>query len=129
MASNPTYFGNLPDAGLDAVEAKTGDTTFEQLDCVSCSPTRDRIEATVQVKRSFGYSGGLCTDGSFEHRRFYVDDGSGCRTRGRPVSTCTTFLFATTAPATPRCRSATWRASPTGPVGAGVAGPCSAGCA
>ena len=34
-----------------------------QIDCVSYSPTRDRIEATVQVKLPFGYSGGLCAQG------------------------------------------------------------------
>ncbi len=82
LATNPNYFGNLPDLGFDPVEPKTGDTTFEQIDCVSYSPTRDRIEATVQVKLPFGYSGGLCGNGSFEHLRFYVDYGSGWEDAG-----------------------------------------------
>src|SRR4051794_21830608 len=82
LAANPNYFGNLPDLGFDPVEVKSGDTTFEEIDCVSYSLTRDRIEATIQVKRSFGYSGGLCSNGSFEHLRFYVDDGSGWQDAG-----------------------------------------------
>src|SRR3954447_13537855 len=82
VATNPNYFGNLPDLGFDAIEVKTGDTTFEEISCVSYSPTRDRIEATVEVKLSSGYSGGLCSKGSFEHLRFYVDDGSGWQDAG-----------------------------------------------
>ena len=38
---------------------------------------RDRIEATLQVKLPFGYGGGLCTAGTFEYVRFYIDYGSG----------------------------------------------------
>ena len=82
LASNPNYFGNVPDLGFEPQEVKKGDTTFEEIDCVSYSPTRDRIEATIQVKLPFGYSGGLCTKGSFEHLRFYVDYGSGWEDAG-----------------------------------------------
>jgi hypothetical protein len=82
LATNPNYFGNLPGFGFDPIEPKTGDTTYEQIDCVSYSPARDRIEATIEVKLPFGYSGGLCGNGSFEHLRFYVDDGSGWQDAG-----------------------------------------------
>jgi hypothetical protein len=82
LAANPNYFGSFPDLGFDVVEPKSGDTTFEEIDCVSYSPTRDRIEATILVKLSFGYSGGLCTRGSFEHLRFYVDYGGGWQDAG-----------------------------------------------
>lgn len=82
LAANPNYFGSLPDVGFDVVEAKSGDTSYEELSCVSYSPARDRIEATIEVKRSFGYVGGPCTPGSFEHVRFYVDYGSGWEDAG-----------------------------------------------
>ena len=59
-----------------------GNTAYEEVQCVSYSPTRDRIEATINVKQTFGYSGGPCTNGSFEHLRFYVDYGSGWEDAG-----------------------------------------------
>lgn len=82
LAANPNYFGTFPDLGFEAVEPKAGDTTFEELDCLSYSPSRDRVEATVLVKRSSGYSGGPCSAGSFEHVRFYVDYGAGWEDAG-----------------------------------------------
>jgi len=77
MASNPNYFGSFPDLGFAVQEAKAGDKSYEEVDCVSYSPGGDRVEATIRVKRSFGYSGDLCTPGSLEHVRFYVSYGSG----------------------------------------------------
>lgn len=82
LATNPNYFGNSPELGFEPIEPKAGDDSYEELACVSYSPSRDRIEATVDVKRSFGYLGGLCTAGSFEHVRFYVDYGSGWEDAG-----------------------------------------------
>jgi len=84
VAINPNYFGTTPEltnAG-PVVEKKGFDTTYEELSCVSYSPERDRIEATLQVKLPFGYSGGLCTPGSNEHVRFYIDYGSGWEDAG-----------------------------------------------
>jgi hypothetical protein len=77
IAANPNHFGSFPDIGLDVVEPKAGDTTYESLSCVGYSQRLDRIEATVVVPREFGYSGGLCSQGSFEYVRFHVDYGSG----------------------------------------------------
>src|SRR5713226_163021 len=82
LATNPNYFGSFPDLGFDPIEPKAGDTMYEELTCVSYSPARDRIEATVLVKLPFGYSGGPCTSGSFEHVRFYVDYGGGWEDAG-----------------------------------------------
>jgi O-6-methylguanine DNA methyltransferase len=82
LATNPNYFGTFPDLPFDAVEPKSLDTAYEELECVSYSPARDRLEATVLVKRPFGYGGGPCTDGSFEHVRFYIDYGSGWEDAG-----------------------------------------------
>ncbi len=77
LAANPNYFGTLPSVGLPAQEKVQGDTTFEGLTCVSFSPERDRLEATVEIRRSFGYSGDLCSPGSHEHVRFYVSYDEG----------------------------------------------------
>lgn len=82
LATNPNYFGSFPDQGFEVIDAKSGDVGYEELTCVSYSPSRDRIEATVTVKRSFGYSGGPCTPGSFEHVRFYIDYGAGWEDAG-----------------------------------------------
>ncbi len=82
LAANPNYFGSFPDLGLKVVEPKAGDTGYEELDCVSYSPERDRVEATVLLKRPFGYSGDLCTRGSFEYVRFYIDYGTGWEDAG-----------------------------------------------
>lgn len=77
LVVNPNFFGTAPDSGLAEVVKKLDDTTYEVLRCVSYSPERDRLEATVDLRRPLGYSGGLCTHGSYEHVRFYVsyDDG------------------------------------------------------
>ncbi len=77
IAVNPNHFGTFPDLGFEVIEPKQGDTTFEDVSCLSYSPSRDRLEATIEVKQSAGYSGGPCTRGSFEHLRFYIDYGSG----------------------------------------------------
>ncbi len=33
----------------------------------------DRLEAVIHIKKNGGYSGGICTNGSIEWVRFYVD--------------------------------------------------------
>lgn len=82
LAANPNYFGTFPDLGFEPIQPKAGDTSYGQLTCVSYSPERDRLEATVVVKKAFGYRGGLCSRGSFEHVRFYVDYGAGWQDAG-----------------------------------------------
>jgi hypothetical protein len=55
-----------------------GDTTYEELECVGYDPREDCLVGTVRIKRSAGYSGGLCTDGSREYVTFWADlDGTG----------------------------------------------------
>lgn len=77
LAANPNYFGTAPEIGFDAVSPKQGDSSYEGLSCVGYSTERDRLEATVEIRRPFGYSGGLCANGSFEHVRFYVSYDGG----------------------------------------------------
>ncbi|MBV2361404.1 hypothetical protein KUH32_16690 [Thalassococcus sp. CAU 1522] len=80
-AQNPNYFGNLskldlpdiPKAVLNMVEV----TKYEQLTCIGYEPESEVLAAVVKVKQTSGYSGGPCTDGSWEYVRFYLDYGDG----------------------------------------------------
>ncbi len=54
-----------------------GITHWEELDCVGYNPQNATLEAVISIKRSSGYSGNLCSNGSTEYVRFYVDFGSG----------------------------------------------------
>lgn len=55
-----------------------GDTTFEEVHCVGLNPDLSGVVAVLDVKKSNGYSGGLCTSGSIEYVAFWADwDNSG----------------------------------------------------
>src|SRR5712664_2836339 len=54
-----------------------GNETYEQLGCVGLNTGTDELAATIDVKKSAGYSGGLCTSGSREYVAFWADWGSG----------------------------------------------------
>jgi len=54
-----------------------GNETYEQLGCVGLNENTSELVATVEVKLSSGYSGGLCTAGSQEYVAFWVDWGDG----------------------------------------------------
>jgi len=78
LAQQPNYFGNLPELGVPPVVEIIGNTYFEEVTCVALSPGADVVEATVEVKRSTGYGGDLCSTGSTEWVRFYLsyDEGA-----------------------------------------------------
>lgn len=61
-----------------------GITYWEQLHCVGFNPDVSRLEAVVRIKQPTGYSGGLCSAGSHEFVRFFVDyhDGAGFQNAG-----------------------------------------------
>ncbi|HEX8623794.1 MAG TPA: hypothetical protein VF782_01815 [Allosphingosinicella sp.] len=62
----------------DLLNPGDGDTSYEELECVGYDPREDCLVGTIRVKRSAGYSGGLCTDGSREYVTFWADlDGTG----------------------------------------------------
>lgn len=82
LLQNPNYFGNFPESGLEPVLELAGSTYYEELTCVAYNITRDELEATVQIKRPTGYGGDLCTAGSKEYVRFFVDYGSGWEDAG-----------------------------------------------
>lgn len=143
ITANPNHFGTLSDVALaeqlPVIEPKSSDTGYEEIGCVSYSPERDRLEATIVIKRAAGYSGGPCTTGSLEWVRFYVDFGAGwvdagaaaarvfdvpiakdCAgdpdhpyvlVAGTPLSALRSFCFA---PRLPRVRAIlSWEAEPT----------------
>jgi len=77
LAANPNHFGNLAGSKLTVVSKMLANTKFEQLGCVGYNPVLDMLEATVQIKLPFGFGGDLCSPGSTEYIRFYVDYGGG----------------------------------------------------
>ena len=82
LLENPNYFGNFPDSGFEPVLELAANTSYEELTCVGYSPDRDELEATIQIKLPFGYGGNLCSAGSTEYVRFYVDYGAGWQDAG-----------------------------------------------
>jgi hypothetical protein len=67
---------NISDV-IASILATSGDTTYEELDCVGLDPNRDTLVGVVKVKLPYGFNGGLCTAGSEEYVAFWVDWGSG----------------------------------------------------
>jgi hypothetical protein len=50
-----------------------GNTSFEELECVGLNNHTETLVGVLRIKRSAGYSGGLCTAGSQEYVTFWVD--------------------------------------------------------
>jgi hypothetical protein len=73
LLQNPNYFGNLEVSEFKPIKVIKGNTTFEQMVCVGLNPPYDRLEAVVQIKNDSGYDGDICSLGSREYVRFYVD--------------------------------------------------------
>lgn len=67
---------NLP------VAANKNITIWEEVTCVGFHPRLSLLEAVVSIKQPTGYSGGLCSAGSNEYVRFFVDYGSGFEDAG-----------------------------------------------
>jgi hypothetical protein len=82
LAENPNYFGNLPGSDLKPVMPLLADTSWEELIDVGYNAERQELEATFSIKLNFGYGGGLCTPGSWEYVRFWVNTGSGWQDAG-----------------------------------------------
>jgi hypothetical protein len=77
VAKNPNYFGNLLDSPVAAVTKIIANTFYEDLTCVGYNSRLQALEATIDIRRATGYLGGLCTAGSIEYVRFYIDYGAG----------------------------------------------------
>lgn len=66
---------------VGAIEKTNADVSFEQLDCLGLEGGAgfERLVATFRVKQQFGYSGDLCTAGSFEYVAFWADWEDKCQ--------------------------------------------------
>jgi hypothetical protein len=82
LAENPNYFGNLPGSSIVPIVTLSNDTAYEELTCVGYNPQRQALEATIDVKLPYGFGGGLCTAGSWEYVRFWLDYGGGWQDAG-----------------------------------------------
>lgn len=69
---------------VDQLANTDGNIDFEELNCIGLQPkaTLDQLVGVLKVKKPQGYSGGLCSKGSLEYVRFYLDFGSGWEDMG-----------------------------------------------
>lgn len=77
MAENPNYFGTIANSKLKAVLPLKYNTAFEELGCIGYQPVMEELTATIKISRSSGYGGNLCSKGSMEYVRFFLDYGGG----------------------------------------------------
>ena len=82
ITSNPNYFGNLSGTKFKVVKKIIASTSFEKLTELGYNPHLKKLSATFDLKKTSGYGGDLCTDGTQEFVRFYVDLGSGWEDAG-----------------------------------------------
>jgi hypothetical protein len=82
LAVNQNFFGTNPETKLQSVFPLKYDSNFEEIGCVGYHPVLSELSATIKIKRSSGYSGGLCSNGSIEYVRFFLDYGSGWQDMG-----------------------------------------------
>ena len=75
LAVNPNYFGNLPKSDFEPIEIIKNNESYEALSCVGFNQVSTQLEATIAVKLPLGYDGSLCTPGSREYVRFYINYG------------------------------------------------------
>lgn len=73
LLQNPNYFGNIEGSELAPVKVMSNNTSYEELKCIGYNPPLKRLEAVVHVKKAYGYGGGVCSNGTSEYVRFYVD--------------------------------------------------------
>jgi hypothetical protein len=84
LLANPNYFGNITGSSFKAVLNIEGNTDYESIGCVGYNPQLEQLRATINIKQTSGYSGGVCTSGSEEYVRFYLsyDGGSTWQDQG-----------------------------------------------
>ena len=89
ILANPNYFGNLRQSKFKPVKKIVKDTSYEELTCVGLNQNVSTLEATIAIKRPFGYGGDLCSPGSREYVRFFINyDDSGWLDAGAGSSKC-----------------------------------------
>ena len=73
IQKNPNYFGTSPESDIAALKPLKCDTSYEELKCIGLYPEENFLEAVLEVKRPNGFLGDLCSPGSYEHVRFFID--------------------------------------------------------
>jgi hypothetical protein len=74
-AANLTAGADLT-AILNEIANQNGNTDFEQLTCAGYNPQTRTLEAVIEIKLNNGFSGSLCTAGSYEYVSFFAYFGS-----------------------------------------------------
>lgn len=84
LLANPNFFGNIAESPYKPVLNIQGDTAYESIGCVGYNPQLEQLRATINIKQTGGYSGGICSTGSEEYVRFYLsyDGGSTWQDQG-----------------------------------------------
>ncbi|MEN6438119.1 MAG: hypothetical protein ABFD97_06015 [Syntrophobacter sp.] len=77
LLKNPNHFGTARSSTFKAVKKMAGNTKYEELSCIGLNPAQDMLEATVRIKLPYGYGGDLCSAGTTEYVRFFIDYGAG----------------------------------------------------
>ncbi len=69
---------------LEGIKYVESNHSWEQVICAGYNPQSQRLEAFVNIKQPGGYSGNLCSAGSNEFLRFFIDfkDGAGFQDMG-----------------------------------------------
>ena len=73
LIKNPNYFGTFPDVQIPPVSIIKNNTKYEEIKCIGFYPEQNLLKAVIDVKLPVGYKGNLCSPGSFEYVRFFVD--------------------------------------------------------
>lgn len=73
IIENPNYFDTFPETKIKPLKPMNSNTKYEEIKCIGFYPDRDLLEAIIDVKLPYGYGGNLCSQGSFEYVRFFVD--------------------------------------------------------
>jgi hypothetical protein len=73
LANNPNYFGTVANTDFPVVQPIKSNTSYETLTCIGLWPEQNMLEATLQVKLPFGFLGPMCSRGSNEYVRFFID--------------------------------------------------------
>ncbi len=69
---------------IEAIKNTDGNIDYEELNCIGLQPraSLDHLVGILKVKKPQGYSGNLCSKGSQEYIRFYMDFGAGWQDMG-----------------------------------------------
>ncbi|HXH64622.1 MAG TPA: peptidoglycan-binding domain-containing protein, partial [Mariprofundaceae bacterium] len=60
LLANPNYFGNVQDSAFKPVKVISSNTSYEELSCIGLNPAGNWLQATIQIKRPYGFGGYLC---------------------------------------------------------------------